>query len=95
MVTEVRKPAKPHILTLNNRSSLTVSGVIRVDNFNESVITLITGLGRLTVEGERLHINKLILESGDMHIDGEIAGMYYTNDTPSAKTGGVFGRLFK
>ena len=80
-----------------NRKQMTVSGVVRVDNFNENVIVLVTESGQMTVEGFNLHISKLSLETGDMNIDGDITGLFYSND--SEPTGGksskFFSKLFK
>ena len=96
---EERKSRKIHNVVLYNRRQMTVSGVIRVDNFNESIIVLITEVGQMTVEGLNLHISKLSLETGDMNIDGDIMGLFYSDDTASNATGGktskLFSKLFK
>jgi sporulation protein YabP len=86
-----------HNVVLFNKKQMTVSGVIRVENFNESTIVLVTEFGQLTIEGTNLHISKLSLETGDMNIDGDIAGLFYSGDFDSAgkKTSGLFGKIFK
>jgi len=94
-----RKSRKAHNVVLYNRRQMTVSGVIRVDNFNENIIVLATESGQLTIEGFTLHISKLSLESGDMNIDGDITGMFYSNDD-TAQSGGkssskFLSKLFK
>ena len=94
---EEKKAKRPHNIVLQNRRQMSLSGVIRVESFNDTAITLVTDTGQLTVEGERLHISKLLLESGDMNIDGEISGLFYTD--ASIETGGkhsnFISKLFK
>ena len=95
---EERRSRKIHNVVLYNRRQMTVSGVIRVDNFNENIIVLITDVGQMTVEGLNLHISKLSLETGDMNIDGDITGLIYTDDTSgpaNGKSSKFFSKLFK
>ena len=96
-ITDERKNRKIHNVVLYNRKQMTVSGVIRVDNFNETVIVLITESGQMTVEGANLHISKLSLETGDMNIDGDITGLFYSNESEpgSGKSSKFFSKLFK
>jgi len=84
-----------HNIVLNNKKHLSISGVIRVENFNESTIVLVTEFGQMTIEGAALHISKLSLETGDMNIDGEISGLFYSGDGYDRKASGLFGRIFK
>ena len=94
---EEKRSRKTHNVVLYNRSQMTVAGVIRVDNFNENIIVLITEAGQMTVEGVSLHISKLSLETGDMNIDGDITGIFYSNDIEStgAKSSKFLSKLFK
>ena len=92
-----RKSRKVHNVVLYNKRQMTVSGVIRVDNFNENIIVVITEVGQMTIEGVSLHISRLSLETGDMNIDGDIAGLFYSNDTDSngGKSSKFLSKLFK
>ena len=42
----------PHKLTLQERKSLTMTGVAEVISFDESLVVLNTSLGVLTVQGQ-------------------------------------------
>ncbi len=68
---------KSHILTLDNRSLLTVSGIEDVPGFDERTINVKTADCTLIVKGESLHISKLSLDSGDVVIDGRISSLQY------------------
>ena len=52
-----------HLLTLENREHLTLTGISDVDSFNEEEIIAISPCGELTIKGELLHIEELNLEA--------------------------------
>lgn len=81
-----------HHLVLEERESLTVSGVEDVERFDETGIVMSTAVGTLVVTGEDLHIGKLSLDGGELHVDGRIDSLTY-EDQGSGR-GGFLGRLF-
>ena len=83
----------PHLLTLSERSVLTVSGVRDVDSFDESAVVAYTDLGELTVKGSSLHIDRLNIETGDMTVAGTVESLVYAD--LHNKNGGFFGKLFR
>ena len=88
--------ARQQNIIIENRRRMSVSGVIKVESFNESAIILETGVGRLTIEGEGLHISKLAVETGDMNVDGLVGGLYYTDEKSSERgRGGFISKIFK
>ena len=44
--------ARPHRLTLQNRSSGSITGIVDVVSFDENTIVLDTDLGLLTIKGK-------------------------------------------
>lgn len=85
-------PASPQRIELSGRESLTVSGVEDVDRFDETEIVMNTSLGVLVVTGDSLHIGKLSLDGGELHVDGRIDTIAF-EDVPSSR-GGLLSRLF-
>ncbi len=81
-----------HRLELDGRESLTVSGVEDVERFDETGIVMTTAVGTLVITGEDLHIGKLSLDGGELHVDGRIDSLTYEDQGPSR--GGFLGRLF-
>ena len=81
-----------HRIELDGRERLTVSGVDDVERFDENEIVMSTSAGVLTVTGESLHIGKLSLDGGELHVDGHIDSLFYEDS--SASSGGLLGRLF-
>ena len=47
----------PHNLILEDRRSLSVSGVSDVDSFDEQTVIVYTDKGELTVRGSELHLS--------------------------------------
>ena len=93
MTNEFNIPAASHHLELTGREHLTVSGVEDVERFDDQCIVLRTGAGVLVVSGESLHIGKLSLDGGELHVDGRIDALTY-EDAPEVRGGGLFSRLF-
>ena len=81
-----------HRLELDGRERLVVSGVEDVERFDESGIVMSTSAGILTVTGEGLHIGKLSLDGGELHVDGRIDSLTY--EDPALGGGGLLRRLF-
>ena len=81
-----------HRVELLGRESLTVTGVEDVERFDEAEIVMNTAQGVLIVTGEGLHIGKLSLDGGELHVDGRIETLAY--EDASAARGGLLARLF-
>lgn len=82
----------PHKLTLNERKSLTMTGVTEVLRFDDTAVVLRTGLGILEVQGQELVLKTLSLEGGQVAVDGHISALFYEEPRP---IGGFWSRLFK
>ena len=67
----------PHKLTLNERKSLTMTGVTEVLRFDETAVVLRTTLGLLTVQGQDLKLKTLSLEGGQVAVDGQMFALVY------------------
>ena len=80
-----------HHLVLEERESLTVSGVEEVESFDENTIVMVTVQGVLIVRGEELHIEKLSLDGGDLKVEGRVNALLYGEE--NRPRGGLFARL--
>ena len=81
-----------HRLELIGREQLTISGVEDVERFDETGIVMSTAAGTLVVTGEDLHIGKLSLDGGELHVDGRIDAVSYEDGGQERQ--GFFRRLF-
>ncbi|MCQ2463664.1 MAG: sporulation protein YabP [Clostridia bacterium] len=87
------KSKKPNGVIMQNRKTLTVSGVNDVDNFDNESITAYTDYGVLTIKGKGLHMSSLSTDIGELNIEGEISSLNYSE--ADLKRGGFFSGLFK
>lgn len=90
---ELTKRLRAQAITLENRESLSVTGVRNVEEFNDTDICLDTDCGILHVDGNGLHITKLNLDDGIVLLEGSICGIVFEEDTQDR--GSVWSRLFK
>ena len=72
-------PAKPHTLTINDRSSALLTGVKEVLSFDEKQLLLRTEQGDLAVSGEALHITALLLDEGKLTFQGKVDALSYSD----------------
>lgn len=92
MAYEITGAPLHHRLELDGRERLTVSGVEDVARFDETCIVMSTCVGELVVTGEGLHIGKLTLDGGELHVDGHIDSISY--EEPAAGRTSLLSRLF-
>jgi sporulation protein YabP len=93
-MTEEKKVLKAqHNIIMENRRSLTVTGVMDIDSFDEETVIVFTEQGELTIRGSGLHLNKIDVDSGDLSMEGTVDSLAYS-DNPSQK-GGFFAKLFR
>ena len=87
------RAAMPHQVILQDRRTLSVTGVSDVDSFDGLTVVVYTDLGELTVKGSGLQIQRLNVETGDLSLTGEIDSLTYS--VLSSRRGGKLGRLFR
>ena len=83
---------RPHAVTLDERSHLTVTGVDEVVRFDDTEVSMRTSRGMLTVHGEGLRVGRLAIDTGELAIDGAFDALDYTEETVSGS--GFWSRLF-
>ena len=83
----------PHRVVVENRGSLSVSGVEDVESFDENTIVMATVKGTLVVRGEDLHVEKLSLDGGDLKVEGTVDSLTYEDD--GREKGGFLARLLR
>lgn len=92
MAEDKRMVNRTHNIIMENRKTLSVSGVSDVDRFDEQTVILYTDLGEMTVKGTGLHIERLNTEIGEIELTGNIYGLMYTDER---EKGGFFRRIFR
>ncbi len=87
-----KETQQPHELRLDNRARLSVSGVREVESFDETVVVLSTVRGLLIVRGEKLQLQALSLDGGQVSVHGLIDTLSYEE---TEKSEGFFRRMFR
>ncbi|MEG2441545.1 MAG: sporulation protein YabP [Acetivibrio sp.] len=87
---EEKQKLASHKLIAEARKKALIAGVEDVIAFDAKEILLETEMGRLTIQGDNLHVNRLTLEKGEVDIEGRLDSFCY-----SAKKNGGEDSLLK
>ena len=93
MIEEKKRQIYPHSIFIENKKSISITGVLEVGSFDENGIVIYTDYGEITLKGENFHINKLSLDIGEVTVDGDINALIYTENKQSDV--GFFSKLFR
>jgi len=85
-----------HSINLLERKTLVITGVKKIENFDENHFLIETSMGFMLVKGSGLELIKLDTLSGHVSIKGEINSIeYILENTKKNKEESIFNRLFK
>ena len=93
MAEDKKLTAPGHHVFLQERRSLTVTGVLDIGRFDEEEIAVMTDMGELSIKGQGLHLNRVDVEDGELTVEGVLDSLTYS-DAP-ADRGGFLARLFR
>ena len=96
MVKEIENISYNHGISINERKSIYITGVLKIDNFDEEEFLLETNMGHLAIKGQGLELIRLDTKDGIVSIKGTIISMSYIEDMKkSRKENSFFEKLFK
>ena len=85
-----------HSINLLERKTLVITGIKKIENFDNLHFLLDSTMGFIIIKGENLELIKLDTLSGNVTIKGSINSIDYVLDnTKKNKDDGIFNRLFK
>jgi sporulation protein YabP len=85
-----------HVISINDRKNIVISGVKKIDSFDNEEFLLETSMGYLMIKGEEFEIIKLDTIQGNVTLKGNLKALSYIEDIKNKeKEAGVFNRLFK
>ena len=85
-----------HSVNIVERKSLLITGVKKIDSFDEEEFLMETVMGYLAIKGEGLELLKLDSMQGIVSIKGKINNFAYLDDVSKKdKENGLISRLFK
>ena len=84
-----------NVVHINDRKSIHLTGVKKIESFDNEDFLLITNLGTLHLKGEELEIMKLDTLEGNVSIKGKICSLQYLDGQEKGKESTIFSKLFK
>lgn len=85
-----------HSISINERKNIIITGVKKIDSFDEEEFLLETNMGFILIKGSELEIIKLDTYQGNVSIKGKINSLnYMENSNKKEKEDSLFGKLFK
>ena len=78
MEKEQGTPARAPSLTLDNRQRAALTGISEVIAFDENQVVLRTDTGEIVLNGEGLHVTRLMLEEGQLAVEGKVDSVFYS-----------------
>ena len=85
-----------HSVSINERKNILITGVKKIDSFDNEEFLLETNMGYIIIKGEELEIIKLDTYQGNVSIKGKINSLAYMEGTNKKETeDNLFSKLFK
>lgn len=85
-----------HNINITSRKSINITGVKKIENFDECEFLLETNMGYLMIKGTNLEIIKLDTYQGDISIKGKIDSLnYLESGKKKQKEESILSKLFK
>ena len=86
-------PNMSHIIKLNERKNIIISGIKKINNFDDKEFSLDSIMGGIIIKGENLEMIKLDTVEVNVSIKGKINSFYYTDNV--SKENSLLMKLFK
>ncbi|MBE6715597.1 MAG: sporulation protein YabP [Ruminococcaceae bacterium] len=87
------KVKKPHTVYLDNRKNIVFTGITDVGAFDEDSIVLYCEYGEIIIKGEKLQVNTVNTDIGEVKAEGKVISLTYT-ERPAKKLS-FFGKVFR
>lgn len=85
-----------HSISITDRKSIIISGVKKIDSFDNEEFLLETTMGYIIINGNDLEIMKLDTNQGNVAIKGKLNNFsYMENSKKVEKEESFFSKLFK
>ena len=83
-----------HSFSVSERKNIIISGVVRIESFDNEEFLLETVQGYMNIKGENLELVKLDTYQGNVTIKGKIDSIIYIDENIK-KESSMFTKLFK
>lgn len=86
-------PAFTHVVKINDRKNIIISGIKKIISFDDKEFLLESSLGNIIIKGSTLEMIKLDTLEGNVSIKGKIDSFMYTDIVN--KENSIISKLFK
>lgn len=84
-----------HSVSIADRKNILLSGVKKLNSFDESEFFVDSIMGSIIIKGENLELVKLDTFQGNLSIKGKLNSITYLEDKTKIKAENIISRLFK
>lgn len=85
-----------HSISISERKTINITGVKKIDSFDDEEFLLETSMGYIVIKGSNLEIIKLDTYQGNVSIKGKINSLtYMENANKKEKEDSIISKLFK
>ena len=84
-----------HGITINERKLINITGVNKIESFDEEEFLIDTSMGYLAIKGSELEILKLDTKDGILVIKGNFDNLSYFENLKGKKKSSFLDKLFK
>ncbi len=85
-----------HNITLSDRKNIILTGVKKIESFDDEEFLMDTSMGFMIIKGESLEVIKLDTYQGNVSIKGKINSLSYMDkNIEKKKSESMIGKLFK
>ena len=84
-----------HELKIVDRSQIYLTGIKKIDSFDDEEFLLESTMGNILLKGENLEIIRLDTHDGNVRIKGMINSLAYIEDKQKNTEEGLIAKLFK
>ena len=86
-------PSFTHVIKLNDRKNIIISGIKKINSFDEKEFDLDSIMGNIIIKGENLEMIKLDTIEGNVSIKGQINS--FSDSDTAQKDNSILMKLFK
>lgn len=86
-------PGLTHVIKINERKNIVISGIKKINNFDDKEFNIDSIMGKILIKGESLEMIKLDTVEGNVSIKGKINSFSYTDS--NTKEDSLLLKLFK
>ena len=86
-------PALNHIIKLSDRKNIIISGIKKINSFDDKEFDLESVMGNIIIKGNNLEMIKLDTIEGNVSIKGQINSFTYSES--NEKESSLLAKLFK